>query len=189
MLLPEAGDRGDQDSELEDVLEDGEEVYEPAGELRIENSDSRCRRGTWSLPRKRVDKSKWIKNGTSDKTIKSGESNLSRNLIDELDSSALTIGSKIFSHDIVMILVHQTNLYANRDKKWKKLKLMSKKWRDFLAFFWYLDIIHCLMKITIGQLNKILVFQLSTMQWVETGFKKIKNISTVRTIKISYHTE
>ena len=40
MPLPEAGDRGDQDSELEDVLEDGKEAYEPAGELRIEESDS-----------------------------------------------------------------------------------------------------------------------------------------------------
>ena len=37
------------------------------------------------------------------------------------------------------------------------------------------------MKTSIRQLNKILVFQLSTMQWVETSFKK--NISTVRQSK------
>ena len=47
-------------------------------------------------------------NGTSYKPIKSGDPNLSRNLIDELDSSALTIGSKIFSRDIVMMLVHHS---------------------------------------------------------------------------------
>ena len=40
VLLLEAGDRGEQDIELEEVLEDGEEAYEPAGELRIEESDS-----------------------------------------------------------------------------------------------------------------------------------------------------
>ena len=123
VLLPEAGDRGDQDSDLEDVLEDGEEACEPARELRIEESDSDAEEEPNSLPRKRkrVGKSKWIKSGTSDKPIKSGEPNLSRNLIDELDFSALTIGSKIFSRDIVMMLVHQTNLYANRDKKWRKI--------------------------------------------------------------------
>ena len=61
VLLPEAGDRGDQGSDLEDVLEDGEEAYEPAGELRIEESDSDAEEEPDSFPRKRVGKSKWIK--------------------------------------------------------------------------------------------------------------------------------
>ena len=61
MLLPEAGDRGVQDSDLEDVLEDGEEAYEPAGELRIEESDSHAEVEPDSFPRKRVGISKWIK--------------------------------------------------------------------------------------------------------------------------------
>ena len=135
MLLPEAGDRGDQDSGLEDVLKDDEEACEPAGELRIEESDSDAEEEPDSPPRKRkrVGKSKWIKSGTSDKTIKSGEPNMSPNLIDELDSSAITIGSKIFSLNIVMILVHQTNLYANRDKNKEKFEVDEQEMERFLG--------------------------------------------------------
>ena len=131
VLHLEAGDRGDQDSELEDVLENCEEAYEPARELRIEESDSDAEEEPDSLPRKRVGKSKWIKSGTSDKPIKSGEPNLSPNLIDELDSSALTIGSKIFSRDIVMMLVHETNLYENRDKNEEKFEVDKQEMEIF----------------------------------------------------------
>ena len=55
------------------------------------------------------------------------------NLIDELDSSALTIGSKIFSHCIVMMVVHQTNLYENRDKIEEKFEIDEQELKRFLV--------------------------------------------------------
>ena len=67
----------------------------------------------------------------SDKPIQSGEPNLSPNLIDELNSSAITIGSKIFSRDIVMMLVHQTNLYENRDKNEEKFEVDKQEMEIF----------------------------------------------------------
>ena len=114
VVLPsEEGDWEDQDSQLED----GEIAYEPAEELEIE-TNRLWRQDEPDLPQRKrqfVGKSKKIESETFDKPIKFGKQNLSLNLIDEADSSPLTIWS-IISQDIVMTLVHQTNLYANSDK-------------------------------------------------------------------------
>ena len=69
VVLPsEAGDRGGQESDLEDVLDDGEEDHEPAGKLEIEESDSEIEEEHNSPPRKRqfIAKSIWSKRGTFD---------------------------------------------------------------------------------------------------------------------------
>ena len=113
VLPPEEGDWEDQDSELEN----GKIAYEPAEELEIKTNRLWRQEEPDLPPRKRqfVEKSKWIESETSDKPIKFGKQNLSLNLIDEADSSPLTIWS-IISQDIVMTLVHQTILYASSDK-------------------------------------------------------------------------
>ena len=81
MLPPEAGDWEYQDSQLEDVLEEGEEAYEPARELEIEETDSEAEEEDDSPPKKRqfIGKSEWMKSGTFDKPIKFEEPNLSPN--------------------------------------------------------------------------------------------------------------
>ena len=93
-------------------------MTEPAGELEIDESDSEIEEEHNSPPRKPqfIAKSKWSKRGTFNKPISSGELNLSQPLIDEFDSLAFSIWNKIFSHDSIVMLVEQTNLYANRDK-------------------------------------------------------------------------
>ena len=161
VLLLEAGDRGDQDSDLEDVLKDDEEAYEPAGELRIVENNSDAEEEPDSLPRKCVGKSKWIKSGTSDKPIKSGEPNLSPNLIDVLDSSALTIGSKIFSRDIVMMLVHQTYLYENRNKTEETFEVDEQemeRFRGILLISGYHILVASWKPLLVSSISKILVY-------------------------------
>ena len=153
VLPPEAGDWEDQDSQLED----GKIAYEPAEEFEIETNRLWRQKEPDLPPRKRqfVGKSKWIESETSDKPIKFGKQNLSLILIDEADSSPLTIWS-IISQDIVMTLVYKTNLYANSDKIEYKFGIDGQEMkRYFLAFFWYLGIIHNIMKTSICQLNKI----------------------------------
>ena len=100
VLPPAAGDRGDQESDLEDAVEDGEDEYEPAGELEIEESDSDIEQ-----PDKRriIPGNKWTKSATFEKPLKSEEPMISEYFVDELETSPIEIWNKIYRTDIVMI--------------------------------------------------------------------------------------
>ena len=97
-------------------------AYEPAEELEIE-TNRLWRQDEPDLPQRKrqfVGKSKWIESETSDKPIKFGKQNLSLNLIDEADSSPLTIWS-IISQDIYYLLQHE-HWHTNYSvlQKWNK---------------------------------------------------------------------
>ena len=135
VLPPAAGDRGDQESDLEDAVEDGEGEYKPAGELEIEESDSDIEQPDNSPPRKRRTNpgNKWTISATIEKPLKSEEPMISEYFVDELETSPIEIWNKIFSTDIVMMLVHQTNLYANRDQNNQKFEVDKREMLRFLG--------------------------------------------------------
>ena len=50
MLLPEAGDSGSRESDVEDVADSMEEIFEPAGELEVEENFESDKESEMALP-------------------------------------------------------------------------------------------------------------------------------------------
>ena len=75
------------------------------------------------------------------------------------NSSVFDIWMKIFTPNIVKMLVHQTNLYINRDKNYKKFSVNDSEIHIFLKTT-LISGYHVLsQETTIGLWSKILAFQ------------------------------
>ena len=93
VLPPEAGDRGDQESDKEEVPEDKEKEYEPAGQLEIKENDADEEKEPNSPLSKRQSNvsQNWVKTSEFNKPIESCELSLSQTLVNEFDCSAFEI--------------------------------------------------------------------------------------------------
>ena len=135
MLPPEAGDRRDQESDLEEVSQNKEKEYKPAVQLQIEENDADVEEEPNSPPSKRRSNvsQNWVKTSKFDKPIESCELSLSQTLVNEFDSFAFKIWMKIFTPDVIEMLDDQTNLYANRDKNNPRFSVKEHEMRTFLG--------------------------------------------------------
>ena len=119
VLPPEAGDSGSQESDAEDVADSMEEIFEPAGELEVEEdfeSDEELEMALLSTRKKGFPK--WKKRYYFDKAILiEDDSSILRNRIFNLDGSSLfEIWRFLFTEKMIDQIVCQMNLYENRDK-------------------------------------------------------------------------
>ena len=134
MLPPAAGDAGDQDSDIEEIPENPEEEYEPAGELEVEqNIENEFDNEILPLQKKRKLENiiTWKKSATFSKSMQVGNAVIDQKL-EELEGKT-RIWKSIFSTEMLKHIVLQTNLYANRDKNNEKFKALECETQKFLG--------------------------------------------------------
>ena len=121
VLLPIGGDSGSKESDCEDAISDTEEMFEPAGEIEVEEEiDSGDElKVPVSPPKKksRKDVPKRKKSVSLDEGFPPPRSNVAGNFLVLDGSTPYQTWVKIFSCSMLNHIVLQTNLYAQRDKK------------------------------------------------------------------------
>ena len=128
MLPPAAGDAGDQDSDIEEIPENPEEEYEPAGELEVEqNTENEFDNEILPLQKKRKLENiiTWKKSATFSKPMQVGNAIIDQKLEELEGKTPYEIWKSIFSTEMLKHIVLQTNLYANRDKNNEKFKVLE----------------------------------------------------------------
>ena len=116
VLLPEAGDSGRQESDVEDVADSMEKIFEPAGKLEVEEDFESNEKSEMALPSTRKKEfPKWKKSYNFDKTIlMDDDSSILRDCILNLDgSSPFEIWRFFFTEEMIDQIVCQINLYGN----------------------------------------------------------------------------
>ena len=138
VLPPKAGDSGSQESDVEDVADSMEEIFEPAGELEVEEDFECDEESDLALPSTRKKGFlKWEKSYNFDKTISiDDDSSILRDCIFNLKgSSPFEIWRFLFTEEMIDQIVCQTNLYGNRDKNNPNLYVTGEEIRKILGIF------------------------------------------------------
>lgn len=149
VLPPDAGDKGNQDSDLDEVLEDRETMYDPAGELEVEvleSSDDDDDDLVYKPPVKKGCKSQisWkSKNSSFKSKMQPQVPNWNEKFVEMEDSSPYAIWQKFLTQEMVDHITIQTNLYANRDKNDKRFEVTSQEIRKMIGIFIFSGY-HCL---------------------------------------------
>jgi len=137
VLPPIDGDSGRKESDCEYVTSDTEDMFEPAGEIEVEEEIDSGDKLTVPLspPKKksRKDAPKWKKSVSSDKSLPPSRSNVAENILVLDGSTPYQTWEKIFSCSMLNHIVLQTNLYAQRDKNSPNFSLSGGDVRKFLG--------------------------------------------------------
>lgn len=112
VLPPDSGDK-EIESDLEDILHDEEEEFEPAGQLEVEENIT-AEEEAGEIPS--VHNPRWRKHTNFDKNIPTSDLELPEELERLEGASPFKIWKEIFSKSIIEMIIKETNLYANRDK-------------------------------------------------------------------------
>ena len=189
VLPPIDGDSGRKESDCEYVTSDTEDMFEPAGEIEVEEEIDSGDKLTVPLspPKKksRKDAPKWKKSVSSDKSLPPSRSNVAENILVLDSSTPYQTWEKIFSCSMLNHIVLQTNLYAQRDKNSPNFSLSGGDVRKLLGIILFLAITLYPKSNIIGRHNLIWVYQLRTTQWVENAVLLSRNLFILPTIKIS----
>ena len=136
ILPPAAGDAGGQDSDVEDIPEDPEEQYEPAGELEVEEDiESDCDNEVLPL-RKKIKQENdviWKKSATFSKPMEIGNAVIDEKLNELEGKIPYEIWKSIFTTEMLQHVVLQNNPFANRDKNVEKFKVIECEMENFLG--------------------------------------------------------
>ena len=119
VLPPEAGDFGSQESNVEDVADSLEEIFEPAEELEMEEDFESNEESETALPSTRNKGfPNWKKSYNFDKTILIDDNfSILKDCILNLEgSSSFEIWRFLFTEEMIDQIACQTNLYGNRHK-------------------------------------------------------------------------
>ena len=143
VLPPESGDK-EVDSDVEDVddmMESDEDAVEPAGELELEESCSESESDNQDgsdddvePPPKRPMSGQWRKRTTFTEDLDSEE--LTPILIEYPELDGLTqflLWQKFCPPEVIDEIVHQTELYANRDKNMPNFSMSRTELARFLG--------------------------------------------------------
>ena len=139
VLLPRnAGDSGNQESDTEDVLaESMEKIYEPAGELEIEENLESDDEVEPHLPicskQRRLELPRWKRTFGFANDFQQVEPNFKENLSDLEENSPYQVWKNLFSEDILEHIVLQTNLYSNRYQNNPHFMVSTEEMRSFLG--------------------------------------------------------
>ena len=119
VLPPEAGDFGSQESDVEDVADSMEKIFEPAGELEVDEDFESDEESEMARPSTRKKEfPKWKKSYSFDKTILIDDDfSILRDRILNLEgSSPFEIWRFLFTEEMIDQIVFQKKLYGNPDK-------------------------------------------------------------------------
>ena len=188
LLPPNAGDFGNQESDTEEVLAESiKKIYEPAGELEIEENLANDDEVEPLLPicskRRRQELPRWKRTSGFAKDFQQVEPNFKENLSDLEGYSSYQVWKNLFSEDILEHIVLQSNFYSNRDQNNSYSMVSTEEMRLFLECFCLLAIIVYRKNITTDQPSLIWEFQQCIIQSVEPGIKKLKDIYILLTTK------
>ena len=121
ILPPENGNTA-ADSDIEDINEDEDELFEQAGELEVDedSEDSDSSESYDEELRRNNGRStgiRWRKNTEFDQVIQSGDMMKVEDKYPELIlESPLDLWKRFITNEMVDVIIHQSKLYAKRDK-------------------------------------------------------------------------
>ena len=133
VLLPNASDSGNQESNTKEVSTSMEKIYEPAGELEIEDLKSNDTELPLPTPTKMTKTASMKKDSDFETVYQRKEFNFTENLSDLEGNLPYKVRKNLFSEDRVEHIVLQTNLYSNQDQNNQHFTKSNKEMELFLG--------------------------------------------------------
>ena len=133
VLPPIGGDSGSEDSDTElPAVDNIEDVFEPAGELEIEEyiDDDLSVAATYKITR---DTPRWKKSHVFYKPIASDNNWTSERVMELAEKTPFQIWKEIFSDSLIEHVRDQTNLHAQRDHNCATFNCTKKEVEQFLG--------------------------------------------------------